>query len=167
MDRKLAKIEKDLLRKVSQLLFEIRDAKVNSGLVSVSKTQVSKDLRVLKVWVTVNYDENGQREVMQTLQRAARFVRGRLGENLDLRYTPEVRFYLDDTPERAARIQSILDNLPPYDPTSAGEDADEAGPEDADSDEKDEADSDETGAGRADASGDEKADGKSAGDAQS
>src|SRR5688572_9517806 len=102
MDRKLAKIEKDLLRKVSQILFEIRDEKVNSGLVAVSKTQVSKDLHVCKVGVTLNIDEAGQRHVLETLHRARKFVRGRLGQNLDLRYTPEVRFFLDDTPERAA-----------------------------------------------------------------
>ena len=44
-------------------------------------------------------------------REARRFVRGRLGENLDLRYTPEVRFYLDDTPEKAARIEAILASL--------------------------------------------------------
>jgi len=108
MERKIAKLEKDMLRRVSQLLFEIRDPIVQQGMVAVSKTLISKDLRVLKVYVTINKDEAGQQAVMQSLFKAARFVRGRLGENLDLRFTPEVRFHLDDSPERAARIEKLL-----------------------------------------------------------
>jgi ribosome-binding factor A len=111
MDRKIAKIEKDMLRRVSQILFEVKDERVQSGLVSVSKTEISRDLRVLKVHVTVLANDEEQRLVLEALHRARRFVRGRLGENLDLRYTPEVRFYLDDTPEKAARIQAILSSL--------------------------------------------------------
>ena len=112
MERKLQKLEKDMLRRVSQLLYEVRDPIVQQGLVSVSNTQLSKDLRVLKVFVTVNRDEEGQREVMESLKRATRFIRGRLGENLDVRFTPEIRFHLDDSPERAARIANILSGLP-------------------------------------------------------
>lgn len=112
MERKIAKLERDFLRRVSTLLYEVRDPVVQQGLVSVSKTSLSKDLRVLKVYVTVNREPEVQDSVMQSLKRATRFIRGRLGENLDLRFTPEVRFHLDDSPERAARIDDILKALP-------------------------------------------------------
>ena len=112
MDRKIMKLERDMLRRISQLLYEVRDPIVQEGMVSVSKTNLSKDLRVLKVFVTVNKDEAGQDAVMESLKRATRFIRGRLGENLDLRFTPEIRFHLDDSPERAARIDQILSGLP-------------------------------------------------------
>jgi ribosome-binding factor A len=127
MDRKLAKIESDLLRRVSLLLCEIRDPRVASGLVSVSRAQISRDLRVLKCYVTINTDEEGQRSVMQALLKARRFVRGRLAESVELRHVPEVRFYLDDSPERARRIEVILDGIghgersEPIEPPATGE----------------------------------------------
>lgn len=133
MERKHAKLEKDMLRRVSTILFEVKDPLVENGMVSVSKVNLSKDLMVLKVWVTINQDEAGQQAVMQSLLRAARFVRGRLGENLDIRHTPEVRFLLDDSPERAARIDSILAALP-----RGEEDAAEAELPDDDAEDEDE-----------------------------
>ena len=112
MERKIAKLERDLLRRVSQLLYEVRDPVVQQALVSISKTVLSNDLRVLKVYVTVKAEPAIQEAVITSLKRAARFIRGRLGENLDLRFTPELRFHLDDSPERAARIDDILKGLP-------------------------------------------------------
>ena len=112
MERKIAKLERDLLRRVSQLLYEVRDPVVQQALVSISKTVLSNDLRVLKVYVTVKAEPEIQESVITSLKRAARFIRGRLGENLDLRFTPELRFHLDDSPERAARIDTILKGLP-------------------------------------------------------
>ena len=124
MERKIQKLERDMLRRVSQLLYEVRDPTVQQGMVTVSKTQISKDLRVLKVYVTVNKDEAGQQAVMQALAKATRFIRGRLGENLEVRFTPELRFYLDDSPERAARIAKLLAEASPHDaPHEAEEDA--------------------------------------------
>jgi ribosome-binding factor A len=136
MERKHAKLEKDMLRRVSTILFEVKDPTVQNGMVSVSKVHLSKDLMVLKVWVTINKDEAGQQAVMQSLLRAARFVRGRLGENLDIRHTPEVRFHLDDSPERAARIESLLASVPKGSPES---DSEAAAPEDEGDEDEEEA----------------------------
>lgn len=145
MDRKIAKLERDFLRRVSQLLYEVRDPLVQQGRVSVSKTDLSKDLRVLKVFVTVNREPEVQQAVIDSLKRAARFIRGRLGENLDVRYTPEIRFHLDDSPERAARIDDILKALPAdstetkaIDPSAVGARATDGGDEIGDTDPEDE-----------------------------
>jgi len=123
MDRTIARIEKDMLRRISRILMEIRDPRIASVFVAVSKTTISRDLRVLRCYVTVNQDAPEQQAVMLALHQARKFVRGRLGENLEMRYTPEVRFYLDDTPEKAHRIEEILDSLA----TSEAEGTDEPG----------------------------------------
>lgn len=145
MERKIAKLERDMLRRVSQLLYEVRDPVVQKGLVSVSKTNLSKDLRVLKVYVTVNREPEVQDSVMESLKRATRFIRGRLGENLDLRFTPEIRFHLDDSPERAARIDSILKGLPKEEDGSAlgAAAGDDLGDEDPDADTSEDVESSE------------------------
>ncbi|MBI4862660.1 MAG: 30S ribosome-binding factor RbfA [Candidatus Riflebacteria bacterium] len=111
MDRTIARIERDLLRRVSQILQEVEDPRIPTGFVALSRTTISRDLRIIKCYVMVNRSEPEQRTVMLALNRARKFVRHRLGERLAMRHTPEVRFYLDDTPERAQRIDEILDSL--------------------------------------------------------
>ena len=139
MDRTIARIEKDMLRRVGRILLEIQDPHIAAGLVAVSKTQISRDLRVLKCYVTVNHGPAEQEAVLLALHKARKFVRGRLGENLTLRYTPEIRFYLDDTPESASRIDRILDSLAPAPAEPENEPAAEAAGEGAGNDAGDDA----------------------------
>ena len=55
-------------------------------------------------------DEPG---ILKALSSASGFVRSELGRRLELRYTPEVKFWSDSSGSRAERILDILDSLSP------------------------------------------------------
>ena len=67
------------------------------------------DLAHAKVFVSVLGEGKPPDESLEVLSRAAKFFRTRLSQTLNLRRTPEIRFVLDTTEARGARIDRLLD----------------------------------------------------------
>ena len=69
----------------------------------------SKDTRIPLMTSVVN--EETKKKAMQGLKSAAGFIRRELGKRIDLRYTPEFVFELDDSIEHGANIERLLNNI--------------------------------------------------------
>eukprot|EP00850_Spirogloea_muscicola_P015057 SM000112S23999 [mRNA] locus=s112:449812:450817:+ [translate_table: standard] len=82
-----------------------------SSVATITDVEMSGDLQVAKVFVSVYADERGQDIAMEGLRAKAGYVRTGLGRRMRLRMTPEVRFIKDDSLERGARVLSILSRL--------------------------------------------------------
>ena len=78
-------------------------------LVSITRVEISNDLRRAKAFVSVMGTEDDQRSTMQMLQSAARFIQRELKPKLTLRYVPTLTFQLDRSMEEGARMLSIMD----------------------------------------------------------
>lgn len=85
---------------------ELDDPKLS--LVTVLGVQVSRDLRNVKVFVNHQQEDVSRRDVLKGLERATPYLRGQLAERCSLRLVPELLFYYDDTPEKAARVDELL-----------------------------------------------------------
>lgn len=101
--------------RVSELLYqelsilignELEDPRLS--LLTVTRVDVSRDLRSVKVFVTHSDDEVSRRAVLAGLKRATPFLRRQVAQRCGLRVVPEMLFYYDDTPERAARVDELL-----------------------------------------------------------
>ncbi|KAJ7519972.1 hypothetical protein O6H91_20G061800 [Diphasiastrum complanatum] len=82
-----------------------------SSVTTVSDVEVSGDLQVVKVYISVFGDERGQEIAIRGLQAKEKYVRMQLGRRVRLRLTPEVRFIHDDSLERGSKVIAILDKL--------------------------------------------------------
>ncbi|MBV9865160.1 MAG: 30S ribosome-binding factor RbfA [Abitibacteriaceae bacterium] len=89
---------------------EVQDPRLS--LVTVTGCEVSRDLQNAKVFYTVLGDEEARQNAQQGFERAAPFLRRRVGEEVPLRTVPEVIFRYDRSIENAMRIDEILANLP-------------------------------------------------------
>ena len=81
------------------------------GLVStvtVTDVQVTHDLSFAKIFVTVLGDQAARGQAMDALKRATGFVRHELGDRLDLREVPELRFEYDVSLDRGHRVEDLL-----------------------------------------------------------
>lgn len=81
------------------------------GLVStvtVTDVQVTHDLSFAKIFVTVLGDQAARGQAMEALKRATGFVRHELGDRLDLREVPELRFEYDVSLDRGHRVEDLL-----------------------------------------------------------
>ena len=107
---RLDRTNEDIQRVMSSLLRTIKDPRVNQGMISVTATETTGDLRYSKIYLSVLGLKN-EKELMKGLKSAAGFLRHELGEALSLRYTPELIFELDKSIERGANISRIITEL--------------------------------------------------------
>jgi len=110
MSNKILRINEDIQRVLSSHLRNIKDPRVNQGMISITAVDTTSDLRHAKVFLSV-LDLKSEKEFMKGLKSASGHLRRELGQSLSLRYTPELQFELDKSIERGARINTILSEL--------------------------------------------------------
>jgi ribosome-binding factor A len=86
---------------------DLKDPRV--GFVTVTEVNTSPDLRHARVYVSVFGPDAEREATLDGLRSAHGFLQGRIGGELHLKHTPELRFVYDDTAERAARVERLLD----------------------------------------------------------
>lgn len=118
----------------SAILSELRDPRIRN--VTVLGAEVSPDLRLARVRISVLGDEKTAALTMHGLNSAKGYLQSRVGEYIRSRYTPELRFVLDDgvrkSVEAAAIIREALEQDAARHGLELGEDFD-AGSEDGES----------------------------------
>ncbi len=85
---------------------ELRDPRL--GFATVTRVEVTDDLKHAKVFVSIIGDRHEARQTMDALENASRYLRGELGHRIDLRYTPELTFVEDRSAEHAIDIARTL-----------------------------------------------------------
>jgi ribosome-binding factor A len=99
-------------REIAEILQNrLRDPRLSSSMVSVTDVQVTHDLSMARVYVSMLADGIERETAMRALQSAAGFVRRELGPRLGLREVPDLRFAIDTSIERGARVDEILRKL--------------------------------------------------------
>lgn len=93
----------------SILATEISDPRL--ALVTVTGAKVSPDRSVASVYVSAGPEE--YEDVLEGLSSARGRVRALLGQRIDWRVTPEVRFFIDESVDQGERIAEALANVPP------------------------------------------------------
>jgi ribosome-binding factor A len=84
----------------------VKDPRI--GFVSVTAVELSGDLRHAKIFVSVLGDAQAKTDTMAGLQSAQGYVRGELGRRLQMRFTPEISFRLDESIERGTRVVTLI-----------------------------------------------------------
>ncbi|MBC5815489.1 MAG: 30S ribosome-binding factor RbfA [Candidatus Eremiobacteraeota bacterium] len=85
---------------------ELKDPRM--GFTTVTRVEATQDLRFAKVYVSIIGDRHVARQTMDALEHAAGFLRGELGHQIKLRYTPELSFVEDRSTERAIELSKTL-----------------------------------------------------------
>lgn len=107
---KLARTNDDIQRVLAAKLREIKDPRVQQGMISVTRVETTGDLRYAKVWLSVLGLEN-EKEFRRGLKSAGGWLRHELGQSLELRYTPELMFEVDHSIEYGAHISQVIQSL--------------------------------------------------------
>jgi len=96
-----------------------------SSLTTIADVELSNDLQVCKVYVSVFGDERGKKVAIDGLKAKTKYVRSQIGKRIKLRLTPEIRFIEDESMERGSRILAILDKLKEEREQQEGKDGEE------------------------------------------
>ena len=107
---KLARTNDDIQLVMSKLLREIKDPRVNQGMISVTRVETTGDMRYSKIWLSVMGMQN-EKDFKKGLKSASGWLRRELGNSLKLRNTPELSFDIDHSIEYGAHINELINSL--------------------------------------------------------
>ena len=109
-NNRLARTNDDIQRVLSELLRNVKDPRVQQGMISVTRVETTGDLRYAKVWLSV-YGMENEKEFRRGLKSASGWLRKELARSMSLRYTPELVFELDHSIEYGAHINELISSL--------------------------------------------------------
>ena len=104
-------INQEIQKELSALLRTVKDPRIQDVMISITRVETTPDLRYTKVYVSF-LQEDKVAGAMAGLKSAAGFLRRQLGQNLQLRYAPEIQWALDDSITYGARMLELINNLP-------------------------------------------------------
>ncbi len=115
--QRIDRISEQVRREVDLIIREqLSDPRVK-GTFSVTRADVTRDLRYAKIYISILEEEN-RAPLLAALKKAAGFVRHELGQRMIIRYAPEILFELDQNIEYGIHIASVLRQVQAEDETN-------------------------------------------------
>ena len=116
---RISRINEEIQRELSEQFRRLKDPRVSqTGMVSITRVDTTGDLRYARIYISA-LDKSQEKEVLKGLKSAAGFLRRELGRSLQLRYTPELQFFADDSIAHGAHILDMLHHVKPANPANA------------------------------------------------
>jgi len=86
---------------------DIEDPLLEGKVITVPEVRMTPDLKLANAYIMPLGGE-GADEVVAALNRHHKFIRGRIAPDLDLKFAPDLKFYVDNTFEEFGKIDAIL-----------------------------------------------------------
>ena len=111
MSRRVERVNELLRSEISRLLtLQTKDPRLNC-VISITRVVTARDLRVAQVFISVMGNPETKQNALEGMRSAAAFLRRELRPRVSLRYTPFLKFSLDDSMEDAEHILGIMDRI--------------------------------------------------------
>ncbi len=105
--QRMQRIDNEIQRVLGTLISqELKDPRL--GFTTVTRVEITQDLRHAKVFVSIIGDRHVAKQTMDALEHASGFLRRGLGNEIKLRHTPELQFVEDRSTERAINLSKTL-----------------------------------------------------------
>ena len=121
---RIGRINEEIQKELASLIRNLKDPRVQNTMISITRVETTPDLRYAKVYVSV-LEEAREKEAMKGLKSAGGWLRRELGQRLQLRYTPELVFELDDSLKYGAHMYDLLSRLSAQEKHEETQDADD------------------------------------------
>ena len=104
MSRRTEKVASLLQQEIGEYLLRLE----LPALTTISKVEVTPDLKWCKTWITIMGNPEKQKAVMNILQSQMFDLQGSLIRTLEMKIVPRVKFVVDHGEEYAAKINDLL-----------------------------------------------------------
>jgi len=105
-----------LIKEELGLLLQRNFSMADYGFLTVTEVLMSPDLKVAKVYVSIFGDKEKKKKSFAKLEAQKSSIRSMLGHAVRLRFTPEIIFYLDETLDKAMKLENIFHKIHENDP---------------------------------------------------
>ncbi|MFD2648171.1 30S ribosome-binding factor RbfA [Devosia albogilva] len=86
---------------------EVEDDALTGSVITVPEVRMTPDLKIANAYVMPLGGQHAE-EIVAALNRNRKFIRGRVAPQINMKYAPEIRFFVDDTFDEASRIDALL-----------------------------------------------------------
>ncbi len=107
---RIGRINEEIQKELSNLLRNVKDPRVQDTMISITHVETTPDLRYAKVYVSFLQEERAE-GALKGLKSAGGYLRRELGRALQLRYTPELVWALDDSITYGAKMLKLINSL--------------------------------------------------------
>ena len=107
---RLGRINDEIRKELAELLRTVKDPRVQDTMISVTRVEATPDLRYAKIFVSFLQEERAA-DGIKGLKSAGGYLRRELGRSLQLRYTPELVWELDDSITYGAKMLKLINSL--------------------------------------------------------
>ena len=104
------RVNEAVCNEVSQIMRDVKDSRLDGVMITVTGADVTPDLKYAKIFYSCIGDFDAK-EVARGLKSASAFVRSQLARRLNMRQTPEIMFVFDESVERGAHINKIIQSI--------------------------------------------------------
>jgi ribosome-binding factor A len=106
---RIERVSELVKQQVSQIIADL--TLTGCGFITVTSAHVSPDLHDGRVYISVIGSQEQKQCALRTLEAAHGRIQQELGQRVILKYTPRLKFFLDETESHAQRIESLLNEL--------------------------------------------------------
>jgi ribosome-binding factor A len=86
---------------------DVHDPVIEAHMITVPEVRMSPDLRLATIYI-MPLGGRDEKDVLEALERSARYVRGEIARRVNLKFAPEIRFRIDERFDEAERIEKLL-----------------------------------------------------------
>ncbi len=119
------RMAQDMKRELIAIIGEMKDPRVSGGLLTVTRLDVTPDLDVAKVYISVMGREGGADPVVKALNKASGHIRTEVSRRMHIRKAPRFVFTKDDSASYAVHIDQLLQDIEKAHPAAPAEPAEQ------------------------------------------
>ena len=109
---RMDRVNEELKREISLVIDQNLKNPNITGIISVTKVKTSPDLKSAKVYISL-LNSKSKKNTLEGIKNASGFIRTEIAKRVNLRYTPELIFQIDESIEYGSRIENILKEIMP------------------------------------------------------
>lgn len=107
---RMERVNTEIKREISNIInYDLKNPNI-TGIISVTKVKTSPDLKSARVYISM-LNCKSKKNTLDGIKNATGYIRSEIAKRINLRYTPELNFEVDDTMEYGARIENILKQI--------------------------------------------------------
>ena len=107
---RIGRINEEIQKELANLIRNLKDPRVADTMISITHVETTPDLRYAKVFASFLQEDKAS-DAMKGLKSASGYLRRELGHALQLRYTPELQWALDDSITYGAKMLKLINSL--------------------------------------------------------
>ncbi|NUM80301.1 30S ribosome-binding factor RbfA [bacterium] len=110
MKQRARRIAEMIQREIGQIInFEMRDPRMKN--LTITGVQLSDDLGYAKIYYVTAGTDAELKQIKETLVHAQGFLRTKIGERIDMKYVPQIKFFFDESIAHSARMDELFKEI--------------------------------------------------------